>query len=307
MIIPVVFATDDNYVLPLAVAIQSLKKNKKKNIFLKIHIFYNKLSIDSKKLLLNLKSDDCDLIFLDISSSFKGNEFFMSKTELTKHISIATYFRLFAPIVLSQYEKIIYLDCDIVVKCCLSEIFVLDLQGNLIGGVIHDGSEETKYINAGVLIFNVKNYIKENVYEKCLNYIQTENPTFMDQDAINYVCKGRILFYKNVYNFVSTIIYSKKSILTNKVFKEKDIKILHYLSHKKPWTHKYAPFGKIWWNYAKQTPKPIKTQIKAKYTNLNKEKINYFWYKYYFGSKLKKFFILARVKLSLVLKKIKKK
>ncbi len=43
-IVPIVFATDDNYVLPLAVAIKSMLDHKNSNDEYRIYIFCDKLS-----------------------------------------------------------------------------------------------------------------------------------------------------------------------------------------------------------------------------------------------------------------------
>ena len=52
MIIPIVFATDDNYVLPLSVAIKSLLDTKNKKDEYIVYVFHNGLS-DSNINLLN--------------------------------------------------------------------------------------------------------------------------------------------------------------------------------------------------------------------------------------------------------------
>lgn len=111
MTIPIVFGTDDNYVLPLSVAIQSLKNHKKSDIALKIYVLYNKLSQDNINVMSSLNDNTCQVAFVNVTDFFKGKNIYA-----TSYFSVAMYYRLVAPLLLKQYGKIFYLDCDIIVK-----------------------------------------------------------------------------------------------------------------------------------------------------------------------------------------------
>ena len=50
--------------------------------------------------------------------------------------TVSTYFRLFAADVLTQYDRALYLDSDIVVLGDVGELFDMDIGDNLLGGVV---------------------------------------------------------------------------------------------------------------------------------------------------------------------------
>jgi len=139
---------------------------------------------------------------------------------------------------LTEFEKIIFLDSDVVVLGNID--YLIDFDGD-IGGV------RDLYIdqyNTGVLVIS-KKYLSEKITNDLIHltiiYGITEH---LDQDIINNY------FYENIteipisYNYLKT--YSKE------IFKNtglpKHIKILHYIV-KKPWQQKplvYLEEGTIW-------------------------------------------------------------
>ncbi len=303
MQLPIVFSTDDNYILPLSVAIQSLKNHKKKHVKLEIYIFYEKLKEENMELLKLLNSKGCNLNFVNVSKFFKDKGLYS-----VEYFSIAMYYRLVAPLILSQYEKIIYLDCDIIVKSCISELYSVDLKDNIIAAV-HDVffSRET-YVNSGVVLFNVKKYNDNMIFDKCLKYIQQQKDlAYPDQDTLNYVCKEKIYFLKYSYNYFSkSVLGSRTHINQQGINSIGEIRIIHFVTDKKPWLYKNFPFSNLWWKEVKKLPKVIKKEVYAKYKrNLKKDKFDDGAFKFMFGSKIYQFFIKTRIKLNTVFNKSK--
>lgn len=54
--------------------------------------------------------------------------------EQKKHISVAALYRLFLPWVLTEYDKVIYLDVDLIVCDNIGALYDIDLNDNLLGG-----------------------------------------------------------------------------------------------------------------------------------------------------------------------------
>lgn len=89
--------------------------------------------------------------------------------------SLATYSRLFIASLLPEtVDKVIYLDCDALVLDSFKEILNLDLNNYLAAGVLAlnctaevkkaiDLNEDDLYINAGMLLINLKRWRQENV------------------------------------------------------------------------------------------------------------------------------------------------
>ena len=127
---------------------------------------------------------------------------------------IGTTYRSFIPDVLNNLEKVIYLDCDIVVNMDIYELWKIDLQNNSLAGVIDCqfylerdllecfhvwfhliGISLDKYINSGVLLMDLERVRKKlNMsYEFQKFIIRYRNLTrFVDQDAINMLFKDDI-------------------------------------------------------------------------------------------------------------------
>ncbi|MDR0618122.1 MAG: hypothetical protein LBG23_05145 [Endomicrobium sp.] len=75
------------------------------------------------------------------------------------------------------------------------------------------------YINAGVLLLNLKNLRADNVNKSWINLAEKESFPFHDQDIINLTCKGKIVFLPPEYNFATD-----------------NAKIIHFANNK-PWVH----------------------------------------------------------------------
>ncbi len=294
MIIPVVFATDDNYVLPLSVAIQSLKNHKKKHVEIEIYIFYEKLKEENIELLKSLESKWCNVNFVNVAQYFKDGELYS-----VGYFSVAMYYRIVAPLILAKYKKIIYLDCDIILKNCISELYNVNLTDHTIAAV-HDVffSKET-YVNSGVIIFNVEKYLEKNSFYKCLEIIKSNKDLkHPDQDVINEVCEGAIHYLPYTYNYMSytaTDIYYMRLAGINKI---SNMKLLHFTSPYKPWLYKNFPFSNLWWKETKNLPKEIRKVINAKYKrNLKNDKFDNGAFKFMFGSKIYQFFVKLKIKM----------
>ena len=294
MIIPIVFSTDDNYVLPLSVAIQSLKNHKNKFVNLEIYIFYEQLIDENIRVLSSLISKDCKINFVDVTNFFKDKGLYS-----VNYFSVAMYYRMAAPHILSKYKKIIYLDCDVIVKQCLSEVYNLELGNNIIGAVNEITSSCSTDINSGVMIFNNSRYIEEKILDKSIEYINNNRDLkWPDQQTINHVCEGSKYFLDYKWNFLTKAVLDSSFYIKKYNLKLKDIGIVHYISEYKPWKYINFPFAKVWWKETKKLPKKIKKEIDEKYKkNLRKDKFKDGAIKFMYGSKMYRIFIRIKNKM----------
>ena len=296
-VVPVVFATDNNYVLPLAVAIQSLITHKNKNVELKIYVFYEDLNDDNKALLSCLQKNEVTIGFINVEQYIDKNVIYVGHW-----YSYATYYRIFAPIILSQYKKIVYLDCDLIVKKCISNFYNQDISGYPLGGV-QDLTEVTGYVNAGVLLINCEEYLKQDIVQKCLDYLkENRDLEWLDQDTINGVCKDNIKLLDGKFNFQNRACSSSYWLRKSGVTKIKDISTLHFVSTNKPWAYSNYPLNYLWWKEVKFLPKNIKQLINEKYLkNINNDKFKCDYFKFHFANKFIK--SIYKIKLFLTKKK----
>ena len=256
--IPIFFSTDDNYIPYLDVAIGSLIKNASKEYSYRIIILNTGLRSEGiAKIKLN-ERPGFDIDFIDIS---KEVEDIKSRFKNVYHFSVVTYYRLFIPSLFPQYDKIIYLDCDLVVLGDISELYHADLKDNLLGAVPDQyvgnteefrnyvekaiGVDSEGYVNAGVLVIDLDQFRKNEIEKRFVNLITEYDFDLLDPDQayLNYLCKDKILALPNGWNKQPTPFpcQGKKNIV-------------HYALYKKPWQYDDVIDGEYFWRYAKGSP-----------------------------------------------------
>ncbi|MDR3285449.1 MAG: glycosyltransferase family 8 protein, partial [Holosporales bacterium] len=271
--IPVVFATDDNYALPLCVCLQSFVENSNSNNNYDIWILDSEISNKHCKDLYNVikNHNNFSLRFLDISSFVSS---YINELPCTKRWVAACFYRLFLPTIFSEYSKMVYLDCDIIIQNDVANLYNIDLHNHLIGGEIDLSIKERKicmknkrkgkfikeYINSGVLLFNLEEMRKGDFLNKCLNIFNTYKTRLADQDVINIVC-----------NFNKILINGNWNSIVSRVKNPEEHNILHYAGIKKPWKNPSSnPLNNIWWKFASKTQ--VYDDLIAKYrTNVEEE------------------------------------
>lgn len=276
LIVPVVFATDDGYAPYLGVALHSLITHTTSNNEYRIYIMFTKLSKEHQRRLQSLECENVIISFIDINDKVAGLKDYMT----SHHFTVETTYRLFISEILFKYPKIIYLDCDIILTEDVAKLFLIDIKDSILGVsriiINYNWSDRIMKVldlaynetfNAGILIINTQQFIKNNIKEKCLDLLQEdwklEKPIYIcpDQDVLNITCKDKLTFFPMNWNFMWNMHLSEKPIketILPELYDEyieaqKDIKIIHYDTAVKPWNapeHKYAD---IFWKYARET------------------------------------------------------
>ncbi len=137
------------------------------------------------------------------------------------HISRGMYYRLLIPELLDA-DKVLYLDCDVLVRHSLSDLFNTDLEGVLAGAVInpfYDGSrlglaDGDRYFNSGVLLLNCAEWRADGTKDKVLAYLRdnTDLLRMPDQDALNAVLRGRWRELDPTYNCQVSMLLRHKEL-----------------------------------------------------------------------------------------------
>ena len=123
--IPIFFSTDDNYIQFLDVAIASLIANASKKYNYRIIVLNTGLQQKNIDMVKQNERSGFVIEFVDISEKL-GN--IKSRFKNVYHFSIVTYYRLFIASLFPQYNKILYLDCDIVINNSISELYNIDIE-----------------------------------------------------------------------------------------------------------------------------------------------------------------------------------
>lgn len=183
------------------------------------------------------------------------------------HITLASYYRLVASLVLPQHiDRIIYLDCDILVCGSLMKLWNNNLEDYALAGCLDEAYfEEEKYqrleldrtysyFNAGVLVINLNYWRNNNIVNKCFCLIsgKSDKLLFHDQDTLNCVLAGRIKYLPFQYNLQTGFLYKNymfkhySHVVQRQVWEAiANPIVIHYSGCSKPWhsrhsTHPYS-------------------------------------------------------------------
>ena len=126
--IPIFFSTDDNYIPYLDVAVSSLIANASKDYDYRIIVLNTGLCPKNIAKVKRNEQPGFIIDFVDISENLENIK---SHFKNVYHFSIVTYYRLFIASLFPQYDKIVYLDCDLVVLGDISKLYHTDLEGNI--------------------------------------------------------------------------------------------------------------------------------------------------------------------------------
>ena len=280
--IPVFFSTDNNYAVPTYIAAYSMLKNCQDDFVIKIFVLvsedFSKYNIDLLESLTKQFSF-MELMIIDDFDSFRDFE------TNNQRISAATMYKLLIPNIVEQFhdmrfDKCIFLDSDIVVEGNIADLFNNDLDENYIGGVRDrllsgEGQRELgdklklpsfdNYVNAGVLLFNIKEFRSHIGLSKALEEAgYRKDFPYNDQDALNTVCYGRIKVLPLKFNINTFCLHDRDPEfyaqygLSNIIDARKNPVIIHYNTRKKPWMLKHIPMAGKWWKYVRMQDKKIK-------------------------------------------------
>lgn len=266
----ILLASDDRFVQHCAVTITSVMENNRDVTF---YLFTQGLT-DSNVTLLNdlVGKYNCSLHICTIDDRLTSS--FPMPKEGGEHISIATYYRLFVERVLpKEVDRVIYMDCDIVVRGSLEPLWNVVLDGYALGAVYQGMNflrdcdferlqipKERGYFNAGVLLINLDYWRKHDVTRRLFDYIINSFQSIKqhDQDTLNAVLCNEVSPISYTWNYLPQFFLIKKGLIfPAHVNYSKKIEpvVIHYVSVPKPWDWGcYNPYTKEYFKYLDMTP-----------------------------------------------------
>lgn len=213
----IAYATDNGYAQHVAVSLYSLFKSDDNACSFKVFILDNGLFDYHRKKLLEIAYQfGRTLEFIDIGDI----ESKLPTGIDTANLSISTYCRLFvAQLLPSDIDLLLYLDCDTYINADISDIieFIPTTAEWYVAGVedtmypwMKEGiglSRSELYLNAGVLLINLKKWREENVLDYFTAFIKKHNGAVphLDQGVINGVFKHGKLKLPLKYNVQAPI------------------------------------------------------------------------------------------------------
>ncbi|MDA9149014.1 glycosyltransferase family 8 protein [Synechococcus sp. AH-229-G18] len=252
------YCTDDNYAVHATVSIFSLLISTSSRSF-DICIIGDNLS--EKKVSDLSRLGEVFQIKINI---IEGADYcekyinFLGTSELmSAHITRATLLRLaFHKMLPAEYEKIIYIDVDTIIRgdlsclfdVCLDDEIIAAAADLIIGKRFKDEFSRFEYFNAGVMVIDRVAWEQHGVDESLVEIMSRESAlelTYADQDILNIYFNDsgyKKLDCRYNYQFMMAIDHVKHSpgVLLG------EAKIIHYAGQVKPWhlwaSEEYASF-----------------------------------------------------------------
>lgn len=280
----VVASSDKAYLPHLAALIHSVFDNAHEKSFLDFIVLDGGLSADERRLLSNIPSSyeqEGRITFIDMSRQFLA-------VNTHSYFTRSTFYRLMLPDLLDDYDRILFIDTDMIVLADLADIYKTDLQGKSIAAVqdlvmrtftargipsiaesggkvasiylyeyLGMGSRYDDYFQAGTILFDLKSMRSKNYSSSLKQDLADNRYWFLDQDVLNKHLLDDVLFIDNKWNSLylddDSLQYLKADELKTYEESIKSPYIIHFAGQFKPWINDSHPFGHHYWYYLRRT------------------------------------------------------
>jgi lipopolysaccharide biosynthesis glycosyltransferase len=277
--ISVVCAADEGYVMPLATMVFSLIEQLSEDCKLRLFVIDGGITPSSReKLCQTIDPSRATIEWITPSQDLIQR---VSHLKTSGHIGISAYYRILIPELLPQdIEKVLYLDCDIIIRGNLRALWNQEINDNYLLAVQDMGIETVsskdgllnyqalglsptqKYFNSGVLLLNLPKWRSTNLAWRTIEYIETNRQyiRFHDQDGLNAMIAGAWGEMHPMWNQTPDIYRNwrnwEESILSEEIYNTARYapKIVHFASSEKPWNTFIHPNRDLFYHYLDKTP-----------------------------------------------------
>ena len=269
------FAGDDRIAEKMCVAMTSIVRHARIFDIIDFFVIENDISTENKEKIKKLEKNNVTVEFIRVD--VKSFERYTHAGSGCPHVPLQTYFRYFIPRLKPEYEKVLYLDCDIVVRKSLCELWETELGDNYAAVVqeffryVGEGMKIklSKVFNAGVLLLNNRKCVEDNMTKILLdnNDKLIDKTVYGDQDVLNYTFNNRVVWIAPVYN-AQIDLWRPGTCTTKPLYNANDMwfarhdpVIVHFNSPNKPWDvdgydelKKFQPFTDLYFENLKLSP-----------------------------------------------------
>jgi lipopolysaccharide biosynthesis glycosyltransferase/1-acyl-sn-glycerol-3-phosphate acyltransferase len=255
--IPIFFAVDEAFVKFMMVTMQSVMDNASRDYEYHFYVLNTGIGDEGQRRVQDMMREGFETTFVDVTPYMEGMK---DKLSLRDYYTMTTYYRLCIPDMFPEYDKVVYLDSDVVVLGDISRFYRYDLDGFYVGAVNDQlvqqmdvfgryveqvlGIDRGEYFNAGVLLMNTK-ALREADFPGLFSRLASQY-TFVvaqDQDYLNVICKGRVRWIPVAWNVEAP---------SEVTLPENEIMLVHYNMTAKPWRYEDCTLGGYFWKYAKR-------------------------------------------------------
>ena len=264
MTIPVFYTISDNYTPYAAVSIQSLIDHVDTNKDYTITLLVQNISDMHKKDLEDLSTKNVHVNIFHIDDEMVAPIHNSEENYLrAQFFTMSIFYRLFIPNLFPQYDKAVYLDADTIICTDIAELYNTEIGDNMFASVPDMSIRfikplqvyikecqgifpPEKYINNGVILFNMKAFRDKKFVDKFYSLIEKYHFDNIDPDQayMNEICEDKIYHLPLEWDAMpneNTEPISKPGLI-------------HYNLFFKPWHFKDVQYDAYFWKYASSTP-----------------------------------------------------
>lgn len=263
----VVFASNENGVLPLTVAAFSLVDSARDTTTYDINILSEGICKESQeKITASIKrvSPRHSVRFIEMASIYEKRQ---DLAALCGAWPISTWARIFIADLLPEVERVLYLDIDMLICDDCAELFTMDMQGAAIGAIYESLSTKNKhynneleipeqykgYFNAGTILMDLNTFRRDKLPNKILDFANSHKNhlSYPDQDCLNGVLYDNVIRLHPRWNWndITTRRVLNHNPDTNTLIRAATYKevieascypgIIHFCGQYKPWKYNY--------------------------------------------------------------------
>jgi len=287
-IIPVMHCFDNNYAIPAAVSFYSMLRHANPAYGYKLYVLHSDVTHRNQQKLTELVEGfpNASLEFIDMSHRFNDVWKAIYRNNVT-HITKECLYKLIAPSVFPQHDKIIITDVDVVFEGDISPSFSsVDPDGVYMAGVKHiyprgsfledfypsylqhfgKNALERLEICAGFLVLNLKRLREDKMEQVFLRYLKRHARHFLqvEQDVINFCLKSESIAKLPLNYVVCSYAYElfpdEASYAADRHYAPGQIEgalknpvQLHYAKKDKPWNSPGSTKAGKWFATLRQT------------------------------------------------------
>ncbi len=255
--IHIALAFDEKFWPPAYATMRSvcLASHKRKDLV--FHLCYPGLSEEGIKWLEKISKEFGSQI---VHHNIKDNEdyqYFAKRLPYTKHISSVAYARMILDkIIDKKIKRLVYLDCDLLIRAPIENFAAIDLEGYPLGAikdahqlrwtngrdVAHDYDlldPADPYFNSGVLLINLEKWRQKNMVKTLLELEENKSLERLthDQQILNYIFANNWKQLDGRWNMLAG----------SRAIEALDPYIVHYTGPNKPWNLvSFLPFARVY-------------------------------------------------------------
>ena len=279
--IPVVLCSSSYYVPYLNVVIQSIAEHISEGNQYDILVLNSEiLPQDKAKTIASFKKfTQMSIRFIDVDEKMASHKY-----NFREGYSRESFYRVIMIDILKNYDKIVYLDCDLVLMEDVAELYSTDVAHYLAAAVRDPAgigwyhinhnrrleyakdvlrmAETNNYFQSGVMVFHLNKIRETYTIEEILEVACMKEIAWGDQDVLNRLFYGNVKFLEPHWNVIinnknqtqikNYTMLSPQFIFEGYMEARKCPKIIHYAGTK-PWTEPNCDMGMYYWKYARNT------------------------------------------------------